>query len=342
MLCQYTKSDNAGLRLNALWALKHLVQMADWETKKKCLGELGPGWLIQLICDDTEDEALHGRAMGEGRLSTEADEDEVMDTDDGYAEATDDIWYWQAIHRKGPGFDSTRMRVADSMLRALREKEFDEVRKAREADLAIQEQGIDFIRNLISIPQQPYQAEMVDYVFNELGQDRLFEILASKLRVKVLRPFARRQSSSSGTAGGGEGSGASGRNVSNDSRVLYPQSKIIVAVIYLLTHIAAGLPQHRQRVVAQPELLKLLAGLFNNKDVDVRRSLCHLLKNLVWCDGSDDMPGRDQRVRALKELGFLQKLEGLEHDAELDVRERAKEAVSTIKGDEDPPGRVNY
>ncbi|KAK1774349.1 armadillo-type protein [Copromyces sp. CBS 386.78] len=347
VLCLYARSDNAGLRLNALWALKHLVQMADRDIKKQCLEELGPGWLIQLICDDTEDEALHARVVGERQLLADADEDEVMGTDDGYTEATDDIWQWQAIHRKGPGFDSTRMRVADSMLRALREKEFDEVRKAREADLAIQEQGIDFIRNLISIPQQPSQADMVDYVFSELGQDRLFDILASKLRVKVLRPFARRQSSSSGTPGGGEGSGASGRNVSIDSRVLYPQSKIIVAVIYLLTHIAAGIPRHRQLVVAQPELLKLLAGHFNNKDVDVRRSLCHLLKNLVWCDGSDDMLGRDLRVRELKKLGFLQKLEGLEHDAELDVRERAKEAASTIKGEGDdelriPHGRVDY
>ncbi|KAK3345230.1 armadillo-type protein [Neurospora tetraspora] len=348
VLCQYAKSDNSGLRLNALWALKHLVHMTDRDTKKQCLEELGPGWLIQLICDDTEDEALHARVMGERRHLTDADEDEVMDTDDGYAEATDDIWQWQAIHRKGPGFDSTRMRVADGMLRALREREFDEVRKAREADLAIQEQGLDFIRNLISIPNQPAQAEMVDYVFSELGQDRLFDILASKLRVKVLRPFARRQSSSSGTPGGGAGSGASGRNVSIDSRVLYPQSKIIVAVIYFLTHIAAGVPRHRQLVIAQTELLKLLAGHFNDKDVDVRRSLCHLLKNLVWCDGAEDRLGRDMRVFELEKLGFLQKLEGLErNDAELDVRERAKEAASSIKGEagdgpQVPHGRVDY
>ncbi|EGO56528.1 hypothetical protein NEUTE1DRAFT_123041 [Neurospora tetrasperma FGSC 2508] len=348
VLCLYARSDNAGLRLNALWALKHLVHMTDRDTKKKCLEELGPGWLIQLICDDTEDEALHARIMGERRPLTDADEDEVMDTDDGYAEATDDVWQWQAIHRKGPGFDSTRMRVADGMLRALREREFDEVRKAREADLAIQEQGLDFIRNLIAIPQQPAQAEMIDYLFSELGQDRLFDILASKLRVKILRPFARRQSSSSGTPGGGAGSGASGRNVSIDSRVLYPQSKIIVAVIYFLTHIAAGVPRHRQLVIAQEELLKLLAGHFNNKDVDVRRSLCHLLKNLVWCDGTEDRRGRDLRVFELEKLGFLQKLEGLErNDAELDVRERAKEAASSIKGEacegpQVPHGRVDY
>lgn len=349
MLCQYAKSDNAGLRLNALWALKHLVLMADKDTQKQCLEELGPGWLIQLICDDTEDDALHARVMSERRLLQEADEDEAMDTDDGYAEAADDIWKWQAIHRKGPGFDSTRMRLADNMLRALREKEFDEVRKAREADLAIQEQGLDFIRNLISIPQQPAQAEMVDYVFSELGQDRLFDILASKLRVKVLRPFSRRQSSRSGTPDSGAWSGAAGRNASMDSRVLYPQSKIIVAVIYFLTHIAAGLPRHRQLVIAQTELLQILAGHFNNKDVEVRRSLCHLLKNLIWCDGSEDKPARDIRVFELEKLGFLQKLEGLErNDAELDIRQRAKEAASSIKWDEEshgpqvPHGQVNY
>lgn len=298
--------------------------------------EIGPGWLVQLICDDTEDEALHGRPMSGRQLLTDADEDEAMDTDDGYVEVTDDIWQWQAMRRKGRGSDSTCMRVADDMLRALRKKEFDEVRKAREADLAIQEQGIDFIRNLISIPDQPAQSDMVDYVFSELGQDRLFEILASKLRVKVLHPFARREASSSGTPAGGAGSSASGGrgSVNIESRVLYPQSKIIVAVIYLLTHIAAGI-RHRQLVVSQPELLKLLAGHFSSKDVDVRRSLCHLLKNMAWCEGHDDREGRHQRVRALKDLGLFQKLESLEKDVELDIRERAKEAISTIREDEE-------
>ncbi|KAK3397248.1 armadillo-type protein [Sordaria brevicollis] len=345
VLCQYAKSDNAGLRLNALWALKHLVLMADKETQKQCLEELGPGWLIQLICDDTEDNSLHARIMADRRLSQEAGEDEAMDTDDGYAEAADDVWKWQAIHRNGPGFDSTRMRLADNMLRALREKEFDEVRKAREADLAIQEQGLDFIRNLISIPGQPMQAEMVNHVFSELGQERLFDILASKLRVKFLRPFSRRQSSHSGTPDGGTWSGAAGRNAGMDSRVLYPQSKIIVAVIYLLAHIAAGHPLHRQVVIAQTELLQLLAGHFNNKDVEVRRSLCHLLKNLVWCDGSEDKTNRDQRVSELEKLGFLQKLEGLQNnDAELDIRQRAKEAASSIKWNEETNGPqvMNY
>lgn len=49
---------NAKLRLNALWALKHFVHSVSNDMKRLCLEELGQGWLVQLICDDTEDEAL--------------------------------------------------------------------------------------------------------------------------------------------------------------------------------------------------------------------------------------------------------------------------------------------
>jgi hypothetical protein len=39
---------------------------------------------------------------------------------------------------------------------------------------------------------------MIDFLFNALGQDQVFEILASKLRSKVINPFNRRRSSAVG------------------------------------------------------------------------------------------------------------------------------------------------
>ncbi|MDA4133276.1 MAG: hypothetical protein OK454_09170, partial [Thaumarchaeota archaeon] len=33
--------------------------------KKECLEELESGWLVQLVCDDTEDEALFARTRGD-------------------------------------------------------------------------------------------------------------------------------------------------------------------------------------------------------------------------------------------------------------------------------------
>jgi hypothetical protein len=66
ILCEHAHSMNAKLRLNALWALKHFVHGVSNEMKRLCLEELGQGWLVQLICDDTEDEALlSSRGKGE-------------------------------------------------------------------------------------------------------------------------------------------------------------------------------------------------------------------------------------------------------------------------------------
>lgn len=306
-----------------MWALKHLVLEADNDLKKQCLEELESGWLVQLICDDTEDEALYARLRRERHvIDNDDDEDEDMDFDEFEEESRP--WLWPALYRTKSTrstslrSESARMQRAEEKLTELREAELNPVRKARNDDLAIQEQGLNFIRNLIGPPaasgmggaEYPLDAtEMVDYVFNELGQDRLFEILASKLRVKVLHAFDRRRASSS-----------QGR----ESRVLYPQPRIIEAVVYNLVHIAASLPRHRQLVVAQTELLRALGGHFSSKDAGVRKALCDLMSNLVWKDDGDGQACK-QRALELKKLGFLAKLEVLEHDdVERDVRERAK------------------
>ncbi|KLU89735.1 armadillo repeat protein [Magnaporthiopsis poae ATCC 64411] len=73
ILCRHAHSMNADLRLNALWALKHYVHGLRLEMKRACLDELQPGWLVQLICDDTEDEALYSRSKQEKHPGTGAD-----------------------------------------------------------------------------------------------------------------------------------------------------------------------------------------------------------------------------------------------------------------------------
>lgn len=321
VLCEHAHSQHAPLRLNALWALKHFVDGVGAETKKACVDELEPGWLVRLICDDTEDEALYARMKSERQTPAPRgdgmDEDVEMDQEE---EARS--WGSSSLHRAS--FPKTshertktlRVRQAESRLAALREAELNPVRRARSDDLAIQEQGLDFIRNLLgpagssNMDAQQETTEMIDYLFSELGQDRLFGILASKLRVKVLHPFGRR------TAAGIQ-----------NSRVLYPQPKIVEAVMYVLVHIAASVPRHRQLVIAQTDLLKLLSNHFTNKDKNVRLALCHLMANLTWRDGTTDTQSSSQRAHELKRLGMLSKIEKLAaDDAELDVRERAKSA----------------
>ncbi|KAK1750014.1 armadillo-type protein [Echria macrotheca] len=300
VLCEHAQSENPGLRLNAMWALKALVEGADTHLKKQALEELGPGTLVRLILDDTEDAALIARAQ----LQDQGDDDMEVETseDDATIPGTQSIL--RAV--------SVRVQRAERKLAALRDAELNPGRKARNDDLAIQEQGLNFIRNLISLPSTP--GEMVDHIFNEIGQDRLFEILASKFRVKVLHPFGRKSATGP------------------DSRVLYPQAKVIEAVVYVLVNIAASVPRHRQLVISQTELLKLLSAQITSRDTDVRRALCHLLGNLGERDSDTDESGGAQRADELKRLGFLAKLAEMEMgDTDLDVRERAKAAAWKIK-----------
>ena len=208
-----------------MWALKHLVDGADNDLKKQALEELESGCLVRLICDDIEDEALHTRVQLE-QDNRDIDNDEDMDGM-AFEDFSNSAMY--PCGQAGPKPASLRLQRAERKISMLREAELNLTRKARNDDLAIQEQGLNFIRNLICLPSPP--GEMVDYIFNEIGQDRLFEILSSKLRVKVLHPFGRKYATAP------------------DSRVLYPQAKVIEAVVYVLVNIAASVPRHRQLVM---------------------------------------------------------------------------------------------
>ena len=320
VLCEHAHSLNAALRLNALWALKHFVHGVGVDTKKSCLEELEPGWLVQLICDDTEDEALYTRTKSEKQAAQAAADDTDGDVEMDQPEEEGRSWLSSSLHRAS--FPRTshersrtgRLRQAEAKLAALRETELNPVRKARSDDLAIQEQGLNFIRNLIGpgggADTSRDTTEMIDYLFSQLGQDRLFEILASKLKFKVLHAFSRRFSAG------------------QSSRVLYPQAKIIEAVVFILVHISASEPRHRQLVIAQTDLLKALTTHFSSKDKEVRVALCHLANNLTWRDDTTDTQAAAQRAFELKRLGLYAKLEALEQeDSELDVRERAKTAI---------------
>ncbi|TEA17798.1 Uncharacterized protein C8034_v012211 [Colletotrichum sidae] len=302
ILCEHAHSLNAALRLNALWALKHFVHAVDPETKKHCLEELESGWLVQLICDDTEDDALFlARSKLDKQNAAEVDDDEDGDIEMDQADPLSRSWLSSSMPpQDADSRRSAKFRQTEARLAALREAELNPLRKARNDDLAIQEQGLDFIRNLIgaagSGSSEPANEtpDMIDYLFNELGQDRFFDILARKLQAKVLHPTSRR------SAGG---------NTGREARVLYPQPKIVQAVVFILVHMAASVPRHRQLVIAQTELLKLLANHFNSKDKEVRVALCHLIGNLTWQDDDSDASTCARRAYELKKLGFLTKLE---------------------------------
>lgn len=325
---------NAKLRLNALWALKHLVLAASNNVKRTSLEELGSGWLVQLICDDTEDEALatskmRWEAYDKAELDQDGDENMGMNYTDGRFDpkSVDNAGHMgRQVGGGGIDDDNTTSRYttirgqynshASARLAELRDAELNPARRARKDDVAVQEQGLDFIRNLIGGGHQDNgssTSEMIEFLFDTLGQDRVFEILDSKLQHKIIKRRDRRSGSSS------------------ESRVIPASPEILAAVGWILVHMAASVPQHRQLIIAQTDMLRHLVPLFNHHSKDVRMSLCWLSANLTWMDDESDHTACAQRSHELKKLGFLSKLESLELDPELDIRERAKTAIWQMK-----------
>lgn len=334
ILCEHAHSMNAKLRLNALWALKHLVLAAGNDVKRTCLEELGQGWLIQLICDDTEDDALstsktRWESFDKPELDFEGDENMGVTYADGRFDTkaidsfgatgrfTYDIDTDDDHSATRPSASRSRYNLrASARLAELRDAELNPVRRARKDDVAVQEQGLDFIRNLIGGGHHESGSktpEMIDYLFDTLGQDRVFEILDSKLQHKVVKRRDKRTGSNS------------------EARVIPASPEILAAVGWILVHMAASLPQHRQLIIAQTDMLRHLVPLFNHHNKDVRMSLCWLCANLTWMDDDADHTTCAQRSYELKKLGFLSKLESLELDPELDIRERAKTAIWQMK-----------
>ena len=341
VLCEHAHSINARLRLNAVWGLKHLVNTAGNDLKVKCLGELGPGWLKQIISNDHEDIPFNSSLRGERDLdhgmslsmgtpnavgeqvdllnaidehstgSTQADEEDEEDEVhmiDSIGPLSKQEPYSNKLHNSSLNMDCRRNTAGDrrTMWKCI-DTELQADVQSRKDDIAVQEQALKLIQNLICGPGSP---EMIDHVFQEFGQDKFFDILATRLLPKVPDLFRRDRKSSDRTL-----------------KQTPPPTEIVKAVCYIVVHIAAGSARHRQTLMSQHELLRLLVPLFSHPNKEIRTICAWLVINLTWADDSGDKPNCKLRAIELKKLGVYEKLEVMEHDDELDVRERTKSAL---------------
>ena len=339
-LCKQAQSDNAKLRLNSMWALKNIIAGASNSTKMTCLKTLGPGWLKQIVANDVEglrtsttprlvdrDDGSSTpvsmrtpNAAGErvdllnamkedfkevGQIIEGGeDEDLKMSESVGTLSKADrdrrqEFW---ASHPNGDSFLNTSNIDTGS---------YSLLHRAMSDELAIQKEGLQFIRNLICGEHSP---EMIDHLFKELGQDQLFEMLATKLRPRVLNAFTRDRRSSE-----------------NGVRHIQPHTEIVTSTCFTLVHIAGGHPKHRQLLISQTDLLKLLLPLFHHSCREIRVCLCWIVINVTWVEDNVDKPNAKARARELAKLGFVEKLDALEKDESLDCRERAKNARDQMK-----------
>jgi len=322
-LVQHARSSSPTLRLSSMWALKHLAYGCPRETKLTTLEELGPGWLVGLIQGEQREAvtAPPGGGVSVGLSSANAAGEQVdllnpssMDVDEPNAAAEDtmdeddedgEVLYDQAssthyqssqmrstLNPPTPAFNSKRY------LSSIREMEQNDEYTSRKHETAVQQQALDFIRNLLNGDDC---AVLSDHLMSQIGSAQVYDLITTKLS-----PLSR------STTGG---------------RQVYHPTEIVLSTIHIIIHLANASPRHRQMLIAQKSLLQALLPHFNHLDHRVRVMCVWAVNSLTWIEEDGDRRDARQRVNELRALGVETAVRALQNDPTLDVRERVKTAI---------------
>jgi hypothetical protein len=165
LLCEHSHTANARLRLESLWALKHLVLHSSNDIKMRVVQELGPDWIKHLISTDPS-EIPEGTVIGVVASSRATNGFEHSNVSE-IKHANSERHKKSAVKRRQQG--STE--EGSSSIHTV------------EDDTAIQAELFDLIRNLICGEET---AEMIDYVLKAIGQKDFFEIILDRIRPKTI------------------------------------------------------------------------------------------------------------------------------------------------------------
>ena len=339
-LTEHARQSEMGLRLASLWALKHLVLNAPKDIKVQCLEELGTGWLVGAIQGEQRGvgsvPTTGGVSIGpSGGLSTpnaageqvdllnpasmdlddpaddgdDLDQDEDEDGEIMYDEASST--HYQASQLRStlnpplpaPAFNTARY------LSSVRDMEQNPALQAKRDDVAVQEQALDFVRNMLNGDDC---AVMLEHLLEQFGVEKLFGLLADKL-APVL----------SASSAGRAGNGATGTT----SRQIYQPTELIASTVHVISHIANGSPKHKQLLIAQRQLLHNWLPHFNHGDRRVRVICVWAVISLTWVETDSDRSDAQKRARELKNCGIENTIRALANDPDLDVRERVRTAI---------------
>ncbi|PKY02477.1 armadillo repeat protein [Aspergillus campestris IBT 28561] len=318
VLCEHAHSTNTKLRIESLWALKHVACNSTNDVKIKIVESLGSGWIKHIITQDPtaalaqrgiDEEGDNGAGTGMSRANSAGEQVNLLNPVDPSPERDDDL---KMADTMPPSKMSLDMFLPDATRRrrlALH-GDLDQSTQARQDDIAVQEQTFDLIRNLIC---GPGASEMIDHLFREIGQEVLLDALTDKLRPRAIALPPRRDTAAP------------------PQRALQVPTEILVSVTYVIIHLAAGLPWHRQLLVSHRDLLRHLVGYFNHNHRDVRINCVWVVINLTYEDDASDRDGCRERASTLRSMGVMDRLASLEDDPDLDVRERTKTAQHLVK-----------
>ncbi|KAL4918896.1 armadillo-type protein [Aspergillus aurantiobrunneus] len=317
ILCEHAHSSNTKLRIESLWALKHVAYNSTNDVKIKIIEGLQPEWIKQIITQDPtsvlakrgpDEETESGTPGGMSRANSAGERVDLLNPMDEFQQGEGDEDMQMADPLPSSKF-SLDMFLPDATRRrklALH-GDLDQTTQARQDDIAAQEQTLDLLRNVVC---GSGASEMIDYLFKEIGQDLLLDSLADKLRPRSIQLPHRRESP--------------------NHRTLQVPTEILVAVTFFIIHLAAGLPWHRQLLVSHRDLIRYLMGYFNHSHRDVRTNCVWVVINLTYEDDASDREGCRKRALELRSVGVLDRLASLERDTDLDVRERTKTALHLV------------
>jgi armadillo repeat-containing protein 8 len=314
ILYEHAHSTNKKLRLDTLWALKHLVYNANNDLKMDVVAKLGATWLTQIITNEvdisrrTTDDSDMKEPISMGTPNSMGEQVDILNPVDDLKDLTsqddgsDDLKMTESTGSLNQnGSESSQLNRRRSTLTSTGWENLS--RQAQTENYAVQEQAMDLLRNLTCGSGAP---EMVDFLFSELGEEKLLGMLSDKLHPAAVALRSESKSFASRTA-------------------------VAEKTTYVLIHIAASRPGHRQLLVRQTELMRGLLPLFKHANSTMRINAVWVVINLTWVDDVSDRVGCRSRAAELQKMGFYEALGGLQDDGELDVRERVKTAMHQMR-----------
>ncbi|KAF4554139.1 Hypothetical protein D9617_5g070160 [Elsinoe fawcettii] len=332
---EHARRSNPALRVASLWALKHLVLGAPKDTRTEVLEELGPGWLVQAISGTPAGDVPSSstplgmstsNALGEqvDILNAPTTPEMELDPPSPSSESSSPNPSYSPNPAAGaatPPTSAIRSTLKPNLstlttLRALRERENNPALQSRQEELDIQEQALDFIRNLINGDDS---TSMLDHLNVVIGLTRIFELIHAKLEP---RDSGQRLNASLNARGTMSLSLSPGPG----TEIPVVPDAIVLSAINVLVHVAATSARYRQLVIAQKSLLRALLPFFQHRDGRIRVACLWLVINLTWVEDQSDREDARKRAVELRTLGVEERTRALQGDQELDVRERCKVA----------------
>ncbi|KAI5267076.1 ARM repeat-containing protein [Aureobasidium subglaciale] len=326
-LCDQAKRSNSKLRQASLWALKHLVLNSPKDMKTECLEQLGTGWLVQAVNGTFQSNISVPlgtiNAAGEQVDLLNASDASGMDVDEWTEQDDEDEDGEVMMDHNGTRYQSSGLRSTldttnyKARIRSLRKNEHDPSIQAKHDDMLVQEQALDFIRNLINGDDN---VAMIEHLNSVLGVDRLFQMLHNKLRPISFQPQSPLNSHRS----------QDHPAQSQQSSTVWQPPELINAALGVIIHVAGGSSKHRQQLIAQTPLLTAWLPHFTHTDRRIRVASVWAIINLTWVDSAADREDAKARARTLASFGIDEKVRALAEDVDADTRERVKTAVRQI------------